>query len=150
MSEDLQPCCITIHKLLAYAPVEVFITDPETGKEKRSMRFEPQRNANNPLPSNIHTIIIEEASMVSLQLFNEIVEAAPHNPQIVFLGDIQQLPPVFGSAILGYKMLELPVVELTEVHRQALDSPILSLAHRRYRDWETHHTSRTAITQCTQ
>ena len=130
MSEELQPCCITIHKLLEYAPVEVFITDPETGKEKRSMRFEPQRNANNPLPSNIHTIIIEEASMVSLQLFNEIVEASPHNPQIVFLGDIQQLPPVFGSAILGYKMLELPVVELTEVHRQALDSPILSLAHR--------------------
>lgn len=130
MSEDLQPCCITIHKLLEYAPVEVFITDPETGKEKRSMRFEPQRNAENPLPSNIHTIIIEEASMVSLQLFNEIVEASPHNPQIVFLGDIQQLPPVFGSAILGYKMLELPVVELVEVHRQALDSPILSLAHR--------------------
>ena len=130
MSEELQPCCITIHKLLEYAPVEVFITDPETGKEKRSMRFEPQRNAENPLPSNIHTIIIEEASMVSLQLFNEIVEASPHNPQIVFLGDIQQLPPVFGSAILGYKMLELPVVELTEVHRQALDSPILSLAHR--------------------
>ena len=27
-------------------------------------------------------------------------------------------------------MLELPVVELVEVHRQALDSPILSLAHR--------------------
>lgn len=130
MSEDLQPCCITIHKLLEYAPVEVFITDPETGKEKRSMRFEPQRNAENPLPSNIHTIIIEEASMVSLQLFNEIIEASPHNPQIVFLGDIQQLPPVFGSAILGYKMLELPVVELVEVHRQALDSPILSLAHR--------------------
>ena len=130
MSEDLQPCCITIHKLLEYAPVEVFITDPETGKEKRSMRFEPQRNAQNPLPSNIHTIIIEEASMVSLQLFNEIIAASPHNPQIVFLGDIQQLPPVFGSAILGYKMLELPVVELTEVHRQALDSPILSLAHR--------------------
>ena len=130
MSEELQPCCITIHKLLEYAPVEVFITDPETGKEKRSMRFEPQRNAENPLPSNIHTIIIEEASMVSLQLFNEIIEASPHNPQIVFLGDIQQLPPVFGSAILGYKMLELPVVELTEVHRQALDSPILSLAHR--------------------
>ena len=130
MSEELQPCCITIHKLLEYAPVEVFITDPETGKEKRSMRFEPQRNAQNPLPSNIHTIIIEEASMVSLQLFNEIIEASPHKPQIVFLGDIQQLPPVFGSAILGYKMLELPVVELTEVHRQALDSPILSLAHR--------------------
>ena len=129
LSDDLQPCCITIHKLLEYAPVEVWITQ-EDGSSKRSMRFEPGRNAENPLPASISTIIIEEASMVSLQLFDEIKAACPHKPQFVFLGDIQQLPPVFGSAILGYKMLELPVVELTEVHRQALDSPILSLAHR--------------------
>lgn len=129
LTDDLQPCCITIHKLLEYAPVEVWITQ-EDGSSKRSMRFEPGRNAENPLPASISTIIIEEASMVSLQLFDEIKAACPHKPQFVFLGDIQQLPPVFGSAILGYKMLELPVVELVEVHRQALDSPILSLAHR--------------------
>ena len=129
LADDLQPCCITIHKLLEYAPVEVWITQ-EDGSSKRSMRFEPGRNAENPLPASISTIIIEEASMVSLQLFDEIKAACPHKPQFVFLGDIQQLPPVFGSAILGYKMLELPVVELVEVHRQALDSPILSLAHR--------------------
>lgn len=129
LTDDLQPCCITIHKLLEYAPVEVWITQ-EDGSSKRSMRFEPGRNAENPLPASISTIIIEEASMVSLELFKQILDAAPHKPQFVFLGDIQQLPPVFGSAILGYKMLELPVVELTEVHRQALDSPILSLAHR--------------------
>lgn len=129
LTDDLQPCCITIHKLLEYAPVEVWITQ-EDGSSKRSMRFEPGRNAENPLPASISTIIIEEASMVSLQLFDEIKAAAPHKPQFVFLGDIQQLPPVFGSAILGYKMLELPVVELVEVHRQALGSPILALAHR--------------------
>lgn len=129
LTDDLQPCCITIHKLLEYAPVEVWITQ-EDGSSKRSMRFEPGRNAENPLPASISTIIIEEASMVSLELFKQILDAAPHKPQFVFLGDIQQLPPVFGSAILGYKMLELPVVELTEVHRQALGSPILSLAHR--------------------
>lgn len=129
LTDDLQPCCITIHKLLEYAPVEVWITQ-EDGSSKRSMRFEPGRNAENPLPASISTIIIEEASMVSLELFKQILDAAPHKPQFVFLGDIQQLPPVFGSAILGYKMLELPVVELVEVHRQALGSPILSLAHR--------------------
>lgn len=129
LSEDLQPCCITIHKLLEYQPVEIWIPQ-EDGTSKRSMRFEPQRTAENPLPATISTIIIEEASMVSLELFELLKAATPHNPQFVFLGDIQQLPPVFGSAILGYKMLELPVVELTEVHRQALDSPILKLAHR--------------------
>lgn len=130
LDPSLQSCCITIHKLLEYTLVEDYIVDPETGQEKRTMRFEPARTAIDPLPPSIRTIIIEEASMVSTHLFKEIQDACPHNPQFIFLGDIQQLPPVFGSAILGYKMLELPVVELTEVHRQALDSPILKLAHR--------------------
>lgn len=129
LSEDLQQCCMTIHKLLEYEPVEVYVPT-EDGGERRSMRFEPTRNADNPLPASIRTIVIEEASMVSYQLFEELVAACPHKPQFVFLGDIQQLPPVFGAAILGFKMLELPVVELTEVYRQALESPILSLAHR--------------------
>lgn len=129
LSEDLQSCCMTIHKLLEYEPVEVYIPT-EDGGERRSMRFEPTRNAENPLPASLTTIVIEEASMVSVELFRQIVAACPHNPQYVFLGDIQQLPPVFGSAILGFKMLELPVIELTEVYRQALESPILSLAHR--------------------
>lgn len=130
LSEDLQQSCITIHKLLEYEPTEVYITDPTSGERKKSMRFEPKRVAENPLPASIKTIIIEESSMVSRELFQEIRNACQHEVQFVFLGDIQQLPPVFGSAILGYKMLELPVVELTEVYRQALDSPIISLAHR--------------------
>lgn len=130
LSSDLQQSCLTIHKLLEYQPVEETVVDPNTGKEKTTKPFRPMRNAENPLPESLSVIVIEEASMVSLELFNELLAACPHNPQLVFLGDIQQLPPVFGSAILGYKMLELPVVELTEVYRQALESPILSLAHR--------------------
>ena len=68
--------------------------------------------------------------MIGTDLYQEVINACPHSPQLIFLGDIQQLPPVFGPAILGFKLLELPVVELTEVYRQALESPIISLAHR--------------------
>jgi exodeoxyribonuclease V alpha subunit len=68
--------------------------------------------------------------MIGTDLYKEVIDACPHNPQLIFLGDIQQLPPVFGPAILGFKLLSLPVVELTEVYRQALESPIISLAHR--------------------
>lgn len=138
LPEDLQDSCITIHKLLEYQPVEHYVDDGKGGM-KRSMRFEPTRNRDNPLPSTIRTIIIEESSMVSLELYKQIKDACLHDVQFVFLGDIQQLPPVFGSAILGYKMLELPVVELVEVHRQALDSPILSLAHRILSGKEIQH-----------
>jgi exodeoxyribonuclease V alpha subunit len=130
VSSELQSNCVTIHKLLEYQPVYYEIPNEDTGETRTTMRFEPTRNAANPLPPSIKTIIIEEASMVGTDLHAQIMEACPHNPQIIYLGDIQQLPPVFGSAILGYKLQELPVVELTEVYRQALESPIISLAHR--------------------
>ena len=129
-STELKNNCITSHKLLEYGPVYYEIDDPETGLPKNTMRFEPARNEYNPLPSTIHTIIVEEASMLSVELYMQITAALDHEVQWVFIGDINQLPPVFGSAILGFKMLELPVIELTEVYRQALESPIIRLAHR--------------------
>lgn len=130
VSTDVQNNCITIHKLLEYQPVYYTIQDPITGAEKSKMQFEATRNADNPLPDSIRTIVFEESSMLGTDLYKEVINACPHNPQLIFLGDIQQLPPVFGPAILGFKLLELPVVELTEVYRQALESPIISLAHR--------------------
>ena len=129
-SVDLKSNCLTSHKLLEYAPEYYDIEDPTTGLSRRTMQFSPSRNASNPLSTTIHTIIVEEASMLSVELFSEISAALIHSPQWVFIGDIQQLPPVFGSAILGFKMLELPVIELTQVYRQALESPIIKLAHR--------------------
>jgi exodeoxyribonuclease V alpha subunit len=127
---DLQSNAITIHKLLEYEPVYYEDIDPETGNTVNRMAFEPKRTARNPLPSSIKVLIFEESSMLGTDLHQEVIDACPHNPQIIYLGDIQQLPPVFGAAILGFKLLELPVVELTEVYRQALESPIISLAHR--------------------
>jgi len=130
LPDDLKGNCITAHKLLEYAPEYYEIEDPETGESKKTMQFIPTRNSDNPLPTTIHTIIVEESSMVDLELYGQIVSALIHPVQWVFIGDIQQLPPVFGSAILGYKMLELPVVQLTQVYRQALESPIIRLAQR--------------------
>jgi exodeoxyribonuclease V alpha subunit len=130
LSADVQSNCITIHKLLEYGPVYYEVVDEETGDTKTKMAFEPSRSSVNPLPQSIRTIIFEESSMIGTDLYKEVIDACPHNPQLIFLGDIQQLPPVFGPAILGFKLLSLPVVELTDVYRQALESPIISLAHR--------------------
>jgi exodeoxyribonuclease V alpha subunit len=129
---ELKDNAITIHKLLEYQPVFYEVFDENTGEYRKTMQFEPARNATNPLPSSIRTIIIDESSMVSVELFHKIWTALEdlHSVQFIFLGDIQQLPPVFGSAILGFKMLQLPTIELTQVYRQALESPIIRLAHR--------------------
>lgn len=119
---------LTIHKLLEFGPTFYEVYDEVKGDYIRKMKFEPKRNAFNPLPANLKLIVFEESSMISVELFNQLMSACPHKPQLIFLGDIRQLPPVFGSAILGFKMLELPIVELTEVYRQALKSPILRFA----------------------
>ena len=129
MDESMKANCLTIHKLLEYGP-EYFQIVNESGEERTSMRFAPARNGSRPLPAEITTIIFEESSMISTSLYSEVMEALSHEVQIIFLGDIQQLPPVFGPAILGFKLTSLPTIELTEVYRQALESPIIRLAHR--------------------
>jgi len=129
LPDDIKPHALTIHKLLEFAPVWYEIDDEANpGKTRKTVRFEPQRNRYNPLPSDLKLIIVEESSMVDVPLFSMLEDACPHKPQFIFLGDIQQLPPVFGSSILGFKMLELPVIQLLEVYRQARNSPIIDLA----------------------
>lgn len=123
--------CVTIHKLLEYAPV-FYELEQEDGSTVKTMRFEPTRNRLNKLPRSLRTIVVDEASMPSIELINLLIDALP-NPaavQWIFIGDLNQLPPVYGKAILGLKLLELPIVELTQVYRQALLSPIITLAHK--------------------
>ena len=129
--DRLHPHCMTIHALLEFAPV-IYETFNDEGNLVSTMRFEPKRNKMNPLPTELTTIVIEESSMVGTDLFKQLMDAIPpnHPIQLVFLGDINQLSPVFGDAILGYKLLELPTIVLTQVYRQALESPIIRLAHR--------------------
>lgn len=133
VSADLQPHCITLHKLLEYEPVFYEVEDPVTHEFKKTMRFEPQRNNMRKLPHTLKTIVIDESSMVSaLDLFAKLISALP-NPdavQFIFVGDLHQLPPVYGSAVLGFKLLELPTIELTQIYRQAAKSPIIALAHK--------------------
>jgi hypothetical protein len=129
MSADIAANTITTHKVLEYQPV-MYEYINEKGELKKKRVFEPKRNELNKLDDNIATVIIEESSMMPLDLFQKLEAALPKNYQLVLIGDLNQLPPVFGHAILGYKLLELPVIELTKVHRQALDSPIIKLAHR--------------------
>jgi len=114
---------LTIHKLLEVAPEYYY--DETTGKDK--MRFTPRRDEFNKLPLKL--LIIEEASMVDINLWKTLRKALLDDCQIILLGDLNQLQPVFGDSILNYGRVQLQTVELTHVYRQALDSPIIRQAH---------------------
>jgi exodeoxyribonuclease V alpha subunit len=119
--------CETIHSFLEYAPNREGYMDHQ-GNWKSGMRFEPKVTALNP-NKDVRLIIFEESSMVGYtSLYREVVEACP-NAKFIFIGDLNQLPPVFGDAVLGFKLAQLPVVELTQVYRQAMDSPIIWFQH---------------------
>ena len=131
LPDELKRHCITIHSLLEFKPIRSF---DEMEIEERNVQgnFLPTYFLGNKLP-HISVVIVEESSMVgSEDHWKWVMDALPrpNETQFIFLGDINQLPPIFGPSILGFKLLELPTVELTHVYRQALESPIITLAHK--------------------
>lgn len=128
LAENLQHNVTTIHNLLEFEPQEIEVQDSETGEWKVSQRFMPQRTSANPL--TLTHLVIEESSQVSLELAELLADALPATCQIIFIGDLNQLPPPMGAPLLAWSSLMLPVVELKKVHRQAGESKVLMNAHK--------------------
>jgi ATP-dependent exoDNAse (exonuclease V) alpha subunit len=116
---------MTIHLCLGFVPVPY---TKEDGTE--SMRFEPTYNKMNKMPWDV--IVVDETSMVSVDLWHLLVDAAKPGCRFYFVGDLNQLPPPIGTGILGFALSKWPTFELTVVHRQADDSAnrIVDTAHR--------------------
>jgi hypothetical protein len=72
-------------------------------------------------------IVIDEASMVNEQMFQDVLRLVRNGYQchVLYIGDPYQLPPV--NAKVGPNF-ETPTASLLKVHRQALDSPVLAAA----------------------
>ncbi|NLX93392.1 MAG: AAA family ATPase, partial [Clostridiales bacterium] len=88
------------------------------------------RNARNPLSEN--AVIIDELSMVDIFLFSSLLDALPIGCRLVLVGDSDQLPPVGAGNVLHDLITSalLPVVELKEIFRQAMESLIVINAHK--------------------
>lgn len=70
----------------------------------------------------VDLIIIDEVSMVDGKMADDLLR---FGRKVLVLGDPKQLPPVEGE---GFFMKAKPDFMLTEIHRQALDNPIIRLA----------------------
>src|SRR5262249_58130307 len=67
-------------------------------------------------------IVIDEASMVNEKIGRDLLR---FGVPIIVIGDPAQLPPVEGA---GFFTTDEPDFMLTEIHRQARDSPIIKMA----------------------
>jgi len=108
----------TIHRLLGAG------IDPHTGQ----LFF--AHDEENPLKAD--AIIVDEMSMVDVQLLGSLLLAVPPRTRVILVGDPDQLPPV-GPGFPFNDMLRsgvLPSVRLTEIFRQAQQSLIVMNAHQ--------------------
>lgn len=97
----------TIHRLL------------EAGFDGK--RFSFRRNARNRLDADL--VICDEASMIDIRLFRDLLEALPDAARLVLVGDVYQLPSVGPGRVLAdlTRRGAVPYVELTQLKRHDPD-----------------------------
>ncbi|MBE2268701.1 MAG: ATP-dependent RecD-like DNA helicase [Anaerolinea sp.] len=103
----------TIHRLLGYVPGEGFVYDED-----------------NPL--EIDMLIVDEASMIDLLLFNDLLKALAPETHLMLVGDVDQLPSVGAGNVL-HDVIDSGVGHVTRLNaifRQATTSHIVVNAHR--------------------
>ncbi|RKZ28600.1 ATP-dependent RecD-like DNA helicase [bacterium] len=113
LSEATHHPASTIHRLLKFNPGMV--------------RFEIGRA--NPL--NVDMLILDEVSMVDIELFWRVLSALPPDSRLVLVGDADQLPSVGPGAVLDdvIKSQKIPTVRLNQIMRQDEHGLIVRNAH---------------------
>lgn len=102
----------TIHRLLGYNPTRGYLY-----------------NEDFPLCGDV--LILDETSMINVQLMYTLLKAVPIEMKLVLIGDVDQLPCIGAGNILSdlIKSGKVPVVKLEKIFRQAASSKIITTAH---------------------
>ena len=114
MSEATGHVAKTIHRMLEYSI-------QKGGFQK-----------NDEKPLNCDLLILDEASMIDTVLMYHLLKAIPQTATWILVGDVNQLPSVGAGNVLKdiISSSSVPVVELTEIFRQAKESLIIVNAHK--------------------
>lgn len=120
MSETTGYEAQTIHRML-----ELTGNPSDNGT---SMAFE--KNELNPIETDV--IIIDEMSMVDINLMNSFLKAVPVGTRVILVGDVDQLPSVGPGNVLKdiIESAKFSVARLSKIFRQAAESEIIINAHK--------------------
>lgn len=77
-------------------------------------------------------LIVDEMSMVDCSLFESLIRALPLSCRLILVGDSDQLPSVGAGNVLSDLIASgaVPVVSLTQIFRQSMQSLIITNAHK--------------------
>lgn len=111
MSEATNMAAKTIHRLLKWKDGEFTINDK------------------NPLDGDV--LILDECSMINLNLMNSLMKAIPLRMKLIMVGDVDQLPSIGCGTVLKdiIDCGKIPVAKLTKIYRQGNESKIILNAH---------------------
>lgn len=106
----------TIHRLL----------EVEWGNDSKPYFSKNQKN-----PLEYDVLIVDEMSMVDVQLFRALLEAVRITTRIILVGDSEQLPSVGAGNVLNDLIASeiVPFLRLEKIFRQAAQSSIVSFSH---------------------
>lgn len=118
MSEATSSEAKTIHRLLE-------MTSSQDGKDEAVF----MRNENNLLKEDV--IIVDEASMIDVQLMDSFLRAIKPGARLILIGDVNQLPSVGEGNVLKDVINSecFCVTFLNEIFRQSENSGIVVNAH---------------------
>ena len=114
LSETTEEETSTIHRLLSYAP----------------QKNEFEHDEDHPLEFDM--IVIDEASMLDLELFHSLLKALSPTTHLLLVGDVDQLPSVGAGNVLRDVIHSgiAPVTELKRILRQDEGGQIAKNAQR--------------------
>ena len=115
----------TIHRMLE---ISGGISDDNSDRASQGMHFE--RDESNPLETDV--IIVDEMSMVDINIMNSLLKAVAIGTKLILVGDVDQLPSVGPGNVLKDIINSgcIPVVKLEKIFRQAAESEIVINAHK--------------------
>jgi exodeoxyribonuclease V alpha subunit len=115
----------TIHRMLE---ISGGISEDNSDRASQGMHFE--RDESNPLETDV--IIVDEMSMVDINIMNSLLKAVAIGTKLILVGDVDQLPSVGPGNVLKDIINSgcIPVVKLEKIFRQAAESEIVINAHK--------------------
>ena len=89
-------------------------------------------NKNEETPLDVDFLIVDECSMLDINLTASLLKAVPDHSQVLFIGDADQLPSVGAGNVLRDMIASgrVPCFRLTKIFRQAQESLIIRYAHQ--------------------
>ncbi|MFY9344107.1 MAG: ATP-dependent RecD-like DNA helicase, partial [Planctomycetota bacterium] len=113
LEESTEHAASTLHRLLEWNP----------------MGAQFARNQDNPLEADM--LVVDEASMLDIQLAHSLLAAVPPGMTLVLVGDRNQLPSVGPGNVLADVIASgrVATTALTQIFRQQQGSDIVRVAH---------------------